>query len=106
MRFRYVYMGLIGIMVLILLLLTDPDSGLIDNLPFGATTLGYVLFCFKSVLGVIFLHVSRKALMDYVDLNALFDKATTSSEGSGLAIIGVGLIYLSIALIFLAVALI
>ncbi len=106
MRFRYVYMGLIVTLVLALLLLTDPDSGLIDNLPFGATTLVYILFCFKSVLGVVFLHVSRRALLDYIDLKSVFDKAMTSSEGAGSATIGIGLIFLSIALIFLAVALI
>lgn len=106
MRFRYVYMGLITTLVLALLLLTDPDSGLINNLPFGATTLGYILFCFKAVLGVVFLHVSRKGLMDYIDLKSVFDKAMTSSEGAGLATIGIGLVFLSIALIFLAVALI
>lgn len=106
MRFRYVYMGLIGVLVLLLLLLTDPDSGLIDNLPFGATTLAYIIFCFKSVLGIIFLHVSRKGLMDYIDLKLFYDKAISSSEGAGLATIGVGLVFLSIALIFLSVALI
>ena len=36
MRFRNVFLGIGSLLVVAVLLLSDPDSGLIRNLPFGA----------------------------------------------------------------------
>lgn len=102
MRFRYVYLGLGSILVAIILLLSDPDSGIITDLPFGAGTLTILIVLLSSVLYVGFLHLSRRALMDYLDLSKFFAKAQQSPEGAGLAIVGVGLIMISIALVIMA----
>ncbi len=104
MKFRTVFMIMITFLILSLLLLTDPDLGLINNLSFGASTIAYLVFAFRSFLVIVYLHIARKTLIDYVDLKSLFDKAITSSEGAGSAIIGVGLIFLAAALGLVGIA--
>jgi len=102
MRFRNVFMGIGSLLVIILLLLSDPDGGLVQNMPFGAGTLSLLITLVVSILYVGLLHLSRKSLMDYIDLEHYFKKALLTPEGSGLAIIGVGLIMVSISLVILA----
>ncbi len=102
MRFRTVYLGLGSILVGIILLLSDPDSQLITSIPYAASTLTILIVLMSSILYVGLLHLSRRALMDYVDLSRFFTKALQSPEGSGLAIIGVGLIMVSISIVILA----
>ncbi len=102
MRFRHVYLGLGSILVGIILLLSDPDSQLITSIPYAASTLTIIIVLMSSILYVALLHLSRRALMDYLDLSKYFAKALQTSEGSGLAIIGVGLIMISVAIVILA----
>ena len=101
-RFRNVYLVLGGLAVLAVLLVADPDGGLVQKLPWGGTTLATLLVLATSVLYVGVLHLSRKAELDYTDLKELFDKAKESSTGAGLAIIGVGLFSIAIAVVILA----
>lgn len=98
LRFRNVYMVLGSFLVLCVWVLSDPDAGLIRDLPFGASTVATVIILLKSVLYVGMLHISRKALIDYVDLKPYFDKALQTSEGAGRALIAVSLIMIAIAL--------
>lgn len=102
MRFRDIYLGIGSLLVVIILLLSDPDNGFIQHLPFGAGTLSILIILVVSILYVGLLHVSRKALLDYIDLAELFKKATQTPEGSGLAIIGIGLIMIAISIVILA----
>ena len=102
MRFRTIYLGLGSILVGIILLLSDPDSQLITSIPYAASTLTILIVLMSSILYVGLLHLSRRALMDYVDLSRFFTKALQSPEGSGLAIVGVGLIMVSISIVILA----
>ena len=102
MRFRNIFIGIGSLLVIILLLLSDPDGGLVQNLPFGAGTLSTIIILVISILYVGLLHYSRKALLDYLDLEELFNKAKLTPEGSGLAIIGIGLIMISVSIVILA----
>lgn len=102
MRFRNIFIGIGSLLVIILLLLSDPDGGLVQNLPFGAGTLSIIIILVISILYVGLLHFSRKALLDYLDLEELFNKAKLTPEGSGLAIIGIGLIMVSVSIVILA----
>ena len=102
MRFRNIFIGIGSLLVIILLLLSDPDGGLVQNLPFGAGTLSTIIILVISILYVGLLHYSRKALLDYLDLKELFNKAKLTPEGSGLAIIGIGLIMVSVSIVILA----
>lgn len=102
MRFRNVYMVVGSSLVLLLWILSDPDLGLIQSLPIGASTVATLVMLLKTVLYVAALHLSRKALMDYIDLEVYFKKALGTSTGSGHALVAVGLINIAIAIIIYA----
>ena len=104
MRFRHVFLGIGSILVTLVLLMSDPDSGFIHNLPFGAGTLSFLIILVSSILYIGLLHLGRKALFDYLNLEEYFKKAKLTSEGSGYALIAVGLFSISIALVILAAA--
>lgn len=98
-RFRNMYMIYGSLFVLTMWILTDPDLGLIYNLPIGGSTVAMLMILMKAVLYVALLHLSRKALMDYLNLDVLFKKAAETPDGAGKAIIGVSIIYVAIALV-------
>ncbi len=102
MRFRHVYIGLGTFFVIFLSLITDPDTGLIQSLPFGAGTLATLVIVLKTILYTTLLHITRKGLLDYFDFKEFLDKAKQSSEGAGNAIIGVGLYTVAMAIVILA----
>ena len=102
MRYRDVYLGIGSLLVIIILFLTDPDNQIVHNLPFGAGVISTLIILITGILYVGLLHVSRKGLLDYIDLKEFFEKAKLTPEGSGLAIVGIGLIMVSIALVILA----
>lgn len=98
MRFRNTYMLYGGLLVFLALTLTDPDLKFITNLPFSAPAVAILVNLMKTVFYVASLHLGRKALLDYVDLEELFINAKKTPEGSGKAIIGVGLVFVSVAI--------
>jgi hypothetical protein len=102
MRFRHVYMALGSILVIILGLLSDPDTGLIQNMPFGASILASLIILSKAVLYVALLHLSRKALMDYIDLEVYAKEAIKTPEGSAQLTIAVSIYTLAAALVIYA----
>ena len=53
MRFRNIFLGLGSVLVLTILLLSDPDSGLVRNLPFGGGTLATLIILVSSILYLI-----------------------------------------------------
>lgn len=105
LRFRTVFLGIGSLLVWALIFLSDPASGFIKQLPFGSATLSVILNLVISLLYIGLLHLARKALVDYIDLEDYFKKALESSQGAGLALIGVALMMLSISLVILASAL-
>ena len=102
MRFRNIFLGLGTFFVLSVLLLSDPGSGWIQQLPFGAGTLAILITLSTCVLYVGFLHFARKALVDYIDLEIFFTKAYETPLGAGLALIAVAIMMISVALVMLA----
>lgn len=102
MRFRHAFMGVGGILITLILILTDPQNNVIANLPFGSGTLATLIVLFTSILFVGVLHLSRRALMDYLDLSEYFRKALLTPEGAGMATIAVGLIMIAIAIVISA----
>ena len=101
-RFRYLYMGFFSILAMLLLFVTDPDSKLVTALPIAAGFVATVVLLVSAVLYVTLLHLSRRAMFDYVDLSVFFTKAMETSTGAGLALIGVGLSSVAISLVILA----
>lgn len=104
MRFRDVYLGLGSLLVLTIVFMSDPSVGLIEQLPFGSSTLGLIINIIISLFYIGLLHYSRKALIDYIDLEVFFKKAVETSQGAGFALIAVGLIMTSISLVIIAAA--
>lgn len=102
MRFRHVYMGIGTILVILIWLLTDPDAGLIQSMPFGSGLIATIVILTKTVLYATALHFTRKGLLDYIDLKTYFDKALQTSDGAGRALTAVGLIMIAIAIIIMA----
>jgi len=102
MRFRHFYMGIGGLLVTLLWFLSDPDIGIVQNLTIGASTLSTLLILLKTILYIGMLHISRRALLDYIDLKVYFIRALESSEGAGLATIAISIIMLAISVVIIA----
>lgn len=101
-RHRDVYMYGGSILVLLLWILTDPDTGIIQHMPIGASTLATLVILLKSVLYITLLHSARKAMFDYLRMDLLFKKASDTAEGSGYALIAISISMLAIALVMYA----
>lgn len=102
MQFRHIFLGVGSFLTILVLLLSDPDSGLVTNLPFGAGTLTILVILVSSILYIGLLHLGRKAIMDYIDLKEFFEMALRTPEGAGAAIVGIGLMMVSISIVILA----
>lgn len=101
-RFRSTFIWILGSLVLLLSLLTDPDTGLIRELPFGAGTVATMVIMTRGILYAGLLHFTRKGLMDYFDLEEAWDEAKKSPQGAGLYAIGAGLYTIAMALVIFA----
>lgn len=99
LRFRHVYMGIGSVLVILLWLLSDPDSGYISQLPFGAGTLATFIILTKVVVYMAFFQLSGNSLFDYLDIEEHFNKAKETPEGAGRALIAVGLGLVAVALV-------
>ncbi len=101
-KFRHWFMVLGSIVVIALWLLTDPDNGLISQLKYGASTVATLVILLKSILYISMLYLARKAILDYLDLEAVFKKAMETPDGAGNVFVGVGVIFLAIAVVIYA----
>jgi hypothetical protein len=95
-------MGIGSLAAVFILLMIDPGNGLKLALPFGATLAANIAWLLQSFFYIGFLHIARKGLFDYLDLEEYFLKAKTTPEGAGYALIGVGLMMVSIAIVIMA----
>lgn len=104
MRFRYVYMAIFSILFLISAFVGDPDNGLIQDLPMGAGFVASVLVTLRVVIYVTLLHLSRRALLDYIDLEVYFNKAKETPQAAALALLAVSVMMICVTLlIFMAI---
>ena len=102
-RYRYTS-TVLGVFALIVLsLLADPTFGkFFDGVPFGAS----IILTTKSVaffgVAAFVTHVGRKTLADYIDLSMYFKKASETSTGAGIAVVGLSLYVLAYTLAYAA----
>ena len=96
-RFRYTYMFLGSLVVLLALVSADPEVGLLRQLPFGAPVVATILRLAMIVVFVTAMHLSRKGLFDYIDLSEYFEKAKEEPIGAGLALVAVAIVMNAIA---------
>jgi len=102
MRFRFVFLGLGSILTILLMVLIDPDMALITDLPFGAGVIGIVVALIVSILYIAILHIGRKGLLDYLDLETLFRQGPETADSAARKLIAVGLMMIAIAITILA----
>lgn len=102
MKFRNVFLGIGSILTILVLFLSDPDGGLVQNLPFGSGTVSLLIMLVISILYIGLLHLARKALFDYINLEVYFKKALLTPEGSGMALISIAIAMVAIAVVILA----
>lgn len=93
-RFRNVFLLLGSALVFGVLMATDPDEGLLTGF--------WALSVAKGIVAVAFVHLARKALMDYpeADMRTLFRLARGSATGAGLALIAQAIIILGLLFLF------
>lgn len=86
MRFRHLFLFLGALVVVGLLMATDPDKGVSTGL--------YLLGLASGIVAVTLAHWGRKALHDYPEADArqLFAKAGQTSVGAGLALVALALV--------------
>lgn len=101
-KFRHVYFVFGVILAILLTLVADPDSGVGLKLPFGASTVSFLIYLFSTVLYVGIHHISLKACFDYFNMFETIQTAVSTPVGAGLVVIGVGLHAIAIALVLIA----
>lgn len=104
MRFRFVFLGLGSILTILLMVLLDPDMALVTNLPFGAGAVSMMVVVAISILYIAILHIGRKGLLDYLDLETLFRQGPETADSASKKLIAVGLMMIAIAIAILAAA--
>lgn len=102
LRFRHIYMVIGTILVTLMWFITDPDLNIVDSMSYGASTVATLLLLLKSILYVSVLHVSRKALFDYIDLMAVYNKAIQNPTGAGYAMMSISVAMVAIAITIFA----
>lgn len=100
--FRYIYMGLFSTLVILALIATDPDTHLIQNMPFGASTLATIVVLTKGVLLVTMFHLSRKGLFDFLHLKTFFDKTLETPLSAAIALVALAIFMNSVANLLIA----
>lgn len=102
MRFRHVFLTIGSLLTLLVLLISDPDGGFVQNLPFGSGTASTLIILVTSILYIGLLHIARKGLFDYLDLESLGRKAINDSIGASIIFLGVCVAMLAISIVILA----
>jgi len=96
-RKAYVFFGILG--TILLWLITDPDLGLISELPFGAGFIATIVLMSKGIMCALLLHITRKAIFDHgvTDFEKLGRKAVETPEGAGLFAIALAIMTMAFA---------
>ena len=105
MRYRnlYVVWGLIS--VALFWLVADPDSGLVQKLPFGGNLVMVLMLTLKGVFGAVILYVTRKAMMDYpeADFQILGSQAKKEPLAAAVYAVAISIMTLAFAVMMFAV---
>ena len=91
-------------MALVLYAAADPDNGFISNLPFGSSVIAMLVLLARLPVYAFALHLTRRALVDYLDLKTVMHKACETSTGAGLVALAVSVMMLSISILVMIAA--
>jgi hypothetical protein len=105
MRYRNIFFILGLSLVATLWLLTDPDNGWIQNIPFGAGLLALITTIITALVGIVFLYLIRRGMHDYpiADFEKLGIKASKEPIGAGLFAIAISIMVLAYSIIIASV---
>jgi hypothetical protein len=91
-RYRNAWLAVLAGLVLLELVITDPDKGLSTVMLLQALTV--------PILALVVAHVARKVLFNTVDLSALIAQASKTSEGAGRVVLAVSIVLAVMMMIF------
>lgn len=81
---------------------SDPDVGLLKDIPLGGNLTNTLLILIPVFLYYAVLHIGRKMLHDYVNLGDVYRKAMEHPIGAGLVFIAIAIITVALAIVILA----
>ena len=97
------YFALIGSLIMVSLwLITDPDAGIITDMPFGAKVLDIFTVLSKGIIYVLLLHYCRKFILDRLDFQGHIERANDTPQGAGLAAIAIAIYTLAFSIVIYA----
>ncbi len=102
MRARTQYTLSLTAVVVFLLFLVDPDSGFIQNLPFGASAIATLVTAIRPIIVITLIHYTRKWIFDYVDIGDIYDSVMGSDNAVAKALfaIAMAIFTLGFAIVF------
>ncbi len=98
LSFRHYFTVLGTLIALVALFGTAPGVNLI-NVTFGAEVISKLSSLPAIVFAVLSLWIGSKALFDYIDMQALVDKASENPQGAAMIFIGVNIGRIALALL-------
>lgn len=96
---RTLLFGIGTIIVVLSMLITDPDAKLIQNLPFGSSTVTFFVYLGTTVLGVGILYLCEKALFFYVNYYELYKSARSTPQSSAQMAMAISLQLIAVAIV-------
>lgn len=97
---KTIFLGGGSFLVILAMYLTDPDKGLIRNLPFGSSTTTFLIYLCTAIIGVGLLYLCERALFYYVNYYEVYTKALKTENGPGLIMLAISLQMVAVAIIF------
>ncbi len=97
------YMFLGAAITVLILLMTDPDGGLVQHLPFGATTISWIIQVTRGLFIVSLAHITVSAITSWnpaAEILRLVRKASETSTGAGLAALAMAIILYGLFSVF------
>lgn len=99
---RTIFFGVGSIIVILAMLLTDPDGGLIQNLPFGSSTATFLIYLSTCFIGIALLYLCERVMFSYVIYQDVYNRALKTENGPGMIMIAISLQSIAFALVFIA----
>lgn len=102
LRPRYIMFALLLVFVPLLDVLTDPNTGIINNVPFGESFIAYLVVVGRAAMAVLALHWLVSFIFDTLELDVV-KMAKAHPEHNGIYILAVSLFAVAFAIVIQSV---
>jgi uncharacterized membrane protein len=92
LRFRHLFLVGGTAAIVSYLMISDPNE--------GDLTLVFLAKLATPVIAVLFAHLARKALFDYLDMGTIYKKAKETATGAGLTFLGICIVIFGLLSLF------